>query len=817
MSKDKFRILLLDTKFRNPNHYICLAILKALGRSEAVEFVAKANPLDAVATASANRCNLFVAFDGEELDTTLCARIAAVCGRAVLWVTEDPYELALNQKHAQLFDLVFTNDSSSVASYGAKGRHLPLAGALEFHSREVRAADLPFRYELFFAGTAWPNRSEFVRSILAHMPGDWKFKLALPTNPFLPPHGVDLPESTLAWRTSPVDFARFSNASAVTLLLPRVFSSSGGREFAETPPPRLFEAALAGGVQMAHESLREVATAFEPEREIVLFSTQADFIDKARHLIGNRAQRDAIAEAARRRALAEHTYDHRVATILEAARGIRKAAPQTVPDVTRTVLFVVHNVVQRGNFGGVEVYLERLRVSLGQGWRPLFYVAGEAGKDSVLLDSNYAEIERFRFQQRYAPSLLSCAERERALREIIVRENVDIVHFHHLIGHVPSLIHVARHMGVPSAFTAHDFFPVCNEFNLISFKDEFCGAPEIPISQCDVCLYAKRGIAPGSQAQRRGFWNDALRHIDLLIFNTEGGKQIYSRTYPSVRQHARSVVLPVPIPDRPMTRTPRGDVLKIAVLGNVTLQKGGEVLSRVFPMLGHAKVEFHVFGRIDPEFSALEGRDRPENVIVHGGYSVDAFPAALSECQVSLHVSIWPETYCLTLSEAWQLGMVPIVTDIGALGERVEHGVNGLKVPRNSEGALIDAIERLIDDRVLLDTLRENVHDGLYARLVPHVAALRDAYRSLLRVHAPAASVELKELAAATIAHPTLEDIGVIHSPATWHHGDAARGRLLAGGASGVAAKARRLLAFYRKAGLKQTTRIVVNRFRRIV
>ncbi|MDR5671311.1 glycosyl transferase family 1, partial [Burkholderia cenocepacia] len=152
----KFRVLLLDTKYRNPNHYICLAVLGALKRHPDVEFVANADPIDAMSAAVKNRCNLFIAFDGEELDTTLCAQLSRACGRAALWVTEDPYEININVRHAEYFDLVFTNDSSSVDAYGGKGNHLSLAGSTEFHSLPVCPVDRPLRYELFFAGTAWP-------------------------------------------------------------------------------------------------------------------------------------------------------------------------------------------------------------------------------------------------------------------------------------------------------------------------------------------------------------------------------------------------------------------------------------------------------------------------------------------------------------------------------------------------------------------------------------------------------------------------------------------------------------------------------------
>ncbi|AFT84802.1 putative glucosylltransferase [Paraburkholderia phenoliruptrix BR3459a] len=814
MNQDKFRILLFDTKYRNPNHYICLAVFTALKKHAAVESVWKVDPLDAVLVAAKNHCNLFIAFDGEELDATLCARLADICGRSVLWVTEDPYELEVNLRHSGLFDLVFTNDSSSVGTYGDKGRHLPLAGATEFHSLPVLAADESLRYQMFFAGTAWPNRSEFVRSILAQMPPDWKFKLALPSNPFLPPHRVPLPESVLSWRTSPIDFARFVNRSAVTLLLPRVFSASGGREYAETPPPRLFEAALAGGAQLVHESLGEVAQSFAPGDEIVFFSSERDFLAKATHLINDRATRDSIAGAARQRALREHTYDNRVESILAEARGIAEKSLKIDNVQRRTLLFVAHNVLPRGNFGGVEVYLERIRKALVHEWKVLFYVPGASGRDreAHLLAEDYTEIRRFEFSQSYSAALLTCPEREQAFRTILLEHNVDVAHFHHFIGHVPSLVHVSAHAGVPVAFTAHDFFPVCHEFNLLSFKNEFCGAPKVPLSQCDVCLWQKHHIAPGSQAQRRMFWDNVLRHIDLLVFNTDGALRTYAEMYPSVRQHASAHVLPVPVLDGPVRALQRSSrPLKVALLGNVTYQKGGDVICRALPLLQGAPVEFHVFGRVDGSYSHLRDRRAFPNVIVHGQYSADAPPPELLDCDVSIHVSVWPETYCLTLSEAWQLGLVPIVTDIGALGERVTHLVNGIKIAPNKEGQLVDAVRQLIDEPALLTAMRFRITKSLYMELTAHAAALATLYRGLLLV--PRVQPAIGE----PVRQTSLADMGIVLQASTWHNGSDLGVATPAGAKAKLMFKARKVLAFYRRNGLRPTVRIVVNRARRLL
>ncbi|QRR12683.1 glycosyltransferase [Burkholderia sp. MS389] len=810
MSQPKFRVLLLDTKYRNPNHYICLAILHALQRHPDVEFVAKVDPIDAAATAMRQKCDLFIAFDGEELRKDLCATLATICGRSVLWVTEDPYELPINLRNAELFDVVFTNDSSSVSAYGSRGRHLPLAGASEFHSLPVLPLQQELRYHMFFAGTAWPNRSQFLRSVLKQLPDDWKFKLALPTNPFLPPHGIDLPPSALSWRTSPSDFARFANRSAITLMLPRVFTASGGREFAETPPPRLFEAALAGSVQIIHDSLTEAKTFFTPGKELVFFSDEHDFIAKATQIINDRAYRNEIAEAARAKATELHTYDRRVDTILTAASEIRSSASSSVVPDRRTVLFVTHNVIGSKNFGGVEVYLDRLRDALKGDYRVLFYVPdNRTGRSAQLLSETYEALETINFAHTYGTDLLRCEERENAFRNILSKYHVDLVHFHHFIGHPPSLTLVPRLLGIASAFTAHDFYGACHEFNLLSFKQTFCGAPDIPLSQCDVCLWQKHHVAPGSQALRRSFWNDTLSRVDMLVFNTSHSKNIYERIYPSVRLHSNVQVLPVPIPDSTATATTRNHTkstpLKIAWLGNITHQKGGDVLSRALPLLASAPVELHLFGRIDPQYADLADPARYPNVVVHGGYRYDAMPEALKECDVSLHLSIWPETYCLTLSEALQMSLVPIVTNIGALGERIDHGVNGLKIAPDSEGDLIDAIHTLVDSPSMLSKYRSNISPTLYAQISSHVASLSDVYSTLLK-NRPHGMPQFE-------AELNLADAGIAPHPFSWHHGTQF---LPLGGKmfSGAIRKAHKLAAFYKIHGVRPTLRIIANRIR---
>lgn len=743
----RYRILLIDTKGSNPNHYICLALKAALSSANNVELVVKAEIHDAVAKAIKNKCNLFFAFDGEELDRTICSRAACVCGQAILWVTEDPYELSVNVGNADLFDLVFTNDSACVSAYGDKGRHLPLAGAKPFHYLPIKEEGESLRYDLFFAGTAWPNRVSLLRKVFDAQDGAnrIKAKIALPTNEHLPPLDLPLAPSQLNWRTAPVDFARFANMSVSTLVLPRVFSSSGNRDFADTPPPRLYEAALAGTVQLVQSKLTEAEKYFEPGQDFLYFETADELINSVRTLRADIKWRNQIAMHAQNKALAQHCYEHRMSYVFAELQNLKlRSADIKAAHLNTfrkpTALFVVHNVVENGHFGGVEVYVKHISQLLGDDFDIYFYVPDRQSDSRAVkvLNVTGEVLHKYDFPNALSPWQLSCREREESFASALTELGVSLVHFHHLIGHPPSLVEIAKSLGVATAMTFHDYYALCHNFTLLSFKGAYCKPDEISMSQCDVCLWNMHHALPGSQASRRVYWDYILAEIGTLVFNTQGSYELASRVYPSVESHKNVEVLPVPmmpIAGRGIERGVDPIPLKVAILGNFTPQKGGNIMARVMPLMDHSNIEFHIFGHVDGEYAWLANNQAIPFVHVHGGYAPGMIPPEIFTCHVSLHLSIWPETYCLTLSESWDCGLVPIVTDIGALGERVIDGVNGLKIQPDSEGALVQALHRLSETPGLLMKLQKNLADAPISRTELHVTSLRRLYKSMVCQH----------------------------------------------------------------------------------
>lgn len=745
-----WRVLLLDTKRSNPNHYICLAIARALGGSASVEFVIKADYASAVVQARSHGCNVLIAFDGEELDRTIVERLVHVCGRSVLWVTEDPYERSVNKRNADLFDLVFTNDAGSVTGYGAKARHLAFAADERFHLHAIPDVDDGhYLYDLFFAGTAWPNRAEFLAKLQAAIP-QINLKLALPVNPYIPEPKLGMGISEYDWRTPNSEFAKFSNRSRSVLTLHRAFSSSGNDPVAHTPGPRFFEVALAGGFQLVDTSIPEIRVGdfFEEGSEFVGFESVRECIDKLSFYLAHPQQRLEIARAAQRRAREHHLYAHRVSALFQALEDEKKPAtlPATAfqPDSRPRLLVVSHNILGVEPYGGVEVYQDSIRQALKDQFELLFYVPDRGvaplGARYLLLDESLATVESLDCAAPLDEYLLSCPEREELFSRLIRRHRIELVHFQHLIGHVPSLGFIPSSLGIPTLLSLHDYYAVCSRFNLLDYRGMYCNIPELPPQTCDVCLNAAHGIGAGSQARRRAFFGRLLQAIDVLHANTEGVADLYRRMYPLLDGSAKIKVMGVPMPRSEDGASPLGPPrpaaspgpLRIAIVGNFTKNKGGDQFVHAFNQLREDDVEFTIIGKLSEPYGEILGVLKIPNVHVHGPYVPGTLPQILAGFSMSMHCSIWPETYCISLSEAWHAGLVPIVSDTGALGERVADGINGYKLPLGEAGAMIALVRRLVSDRAEVERVRTNIHAGLGVGHDEHMAWLAQHYRALL-------------------------------------------------------------------------------------
>ena len=446
--------IIYNTNFtHNPNAYLTFGVQRAAEALFGRDNVVVADNRDLVELAGGGEHDVLICLDGQRLSRPLLERVRPAIATTILWLFEDPFMLDYNKANADLFDYVFTNDPACAASYGKKGFYLPLAGSTSLHRREIRA-DPTLEYDIFFAGTMWPNRVTVLREVLKNF-SDKRIKLVCPTNIFLPPLPQDIASRAIQWPVSHESFIDFANASRVTLTMFRDYASHGDVGKATAPGPRLFELGLAGTAQVLEVDPGLRVEPFKVVDGVACCDRIATLVAEIRGLLDDPAKRHARAEAAQASVLEKHTYEHRLRSIVASTKGDfskRSATPAMQAPASSDaavrclrVLMCTHSTMHQPEWGGVEVYQQILVSALSAQVEVFFWL--RRGDSCTLMDSNGTVLEKLSAPEISWLDSLNDAREETAFSTVISQYGFDIVHFQHLGHHTASLPIIAKSCG----------------------------------------------------------------------------------------------------------------------------------------------------------------------------------------------------------------------------------------------------------------------------------------------------------------------------------------------------------------------------------
>lgn len=161
--------------------------------------------------------------------------------------------------------------------------------------------------DLSFAGAGYYNRVELFKGL-----SDYNFKIwgVNWTDRYVAQHLVD-GETRFDSET----FMKIVSASAINLNLHSSSSKAGVDPDCDAINPRVFEIAAAGGFQLCDPCIG-LETLFDFETELPVYRNLKELRERIDYFLARPEERKAIAEAAQQRVLAEHTYQHRAATML---------------------------------------------------------------------------------------------------------------------------------------------------------------------------------------------------------------------------------------------------------------------------------------------------------------------------------------------------------------------------------------------------------------------------------------------------------------------------------------------------------------------
>lgn len=408
--------------------------------------------------------------------------------------------------------------------------------------------------------------------------------------------------------------------------------------------------------------------------------------------------------------------------------------------------------------GGVETYTAELsRYLAGQGHQvTIFCRESDFLRPDYTLTTEIIDqvkilrlVNDYKHSQSFRRTIVD-SRLEQIFSDLLAAEQPDLIHFNHLIALSARLPLLASAQKIPAVIMLHDFWNICHRVNLIDWRGRICPGPLHDVN-CAVCvvggsLRQKSSQAIGSAIQqaekifnprRRSLKESNLLEIEdpppalasfpkifqnrLALF-TEAILSAQRILAPSefVRSqfarngipYERIEVFPLGIETQPapeVTESAAG-VLTLAVIGPLQPIKGVDIAINAFRRVPGEHLRLKIFGRTDlyPQDYARRVTSLAQTdarISLMGPFN----PAERSTVYASMDVLIVPsrapETFSFVTREALALGKPVIASQIGALPEVIQNGINGFLFPPGDTHALAQHITAFANDPDLIQRL----------------------------------------------------------------------------------------------------------------
>jgi glycosyltransferase involved in cell wall biosynthesis len=403
--------------------------------------------------------------------------------------------------------------------------------------------------------------------------------------------------------------------------------------------------------------------------------------------------------------------------------------------------------------GGTEVYVQNLARHLRD--RNVQVVVAAPGEHDAVYVHDRLPVRRFAVGQAHdlrdlygAGDSIAAA----AFGSILDDEVPDLVHLHAFTRGVSlRLVREAKRRDLPVVFTYHTPTVSCQRGTLLRWGSEVCDGV-LDLHRCAQCtlhglgmskfaswavgnLPPQAGRLAGHADLAGGVWTalrmtelvqlrqaafralmDEVDHIVVLCRWTE--ELLLHNGIPTdkitVSRHglAQSFVEDIQrVEAVPLDQVP----LRIAFLGRLDPTKGPDILIRALRASPELPVELHLYGIAQGTAGTVYQRQLES--LAGGDPRISFLPPVASDQVIPLlrryHLLAVPsrilETGPLVVLEAFAASVPVLGSNLGGVGELVEHDVNGLLTQPDSPQAWAQALSRLAGDRRLLARLKTGI------------------------------------------------------------------------------------------------------------
>lgn len=307
----------------------------------------------------------------------------------------------------------------------------------------------------------------------------------------------------------------------------------------------------------------------------------------------------------------------------------------------------------------------------------------------VVLMANYVE-------KRLLCTILSISPTEIISTEFILARaqniadalsclNIGRIHIHQPMALVGELFNIISNLRVPYEIHVHDYTLLCPRNSFVGVDGRYCGEPAR--EGCSSCLKQRPlGLTDDIYAWR-SWGRELLDNAAAVHCAVEDVANRISRYAPASRTIVKPLQEPVtrPAPRPPLNMgLPNSGPLRVAVIGHVTNQKGGDFLLDCIDVARtvSAPIEWIVMGSFSGP-TGVRARRMSRLMSVTGTYNPESLGNLIRE--YAPEVIFFPqrcvETWSFSLTEALDTGLPIVAADVGAIAERLRAAGGGHLFP----------------------------------------------------------------------------------------------------------------------------------------
>jgi GT2 family glycosyltransferase len=329
--------------------------------------------------------------------------------------------------------------------------------------------------------------------------------------------------------------------------------------------------------------------------------------------------------------------------------------------------------------GGIDTYLTHTR--------EIIHAAGDKTLLIRVHDRHSITVETLPEIGPFVPNLSNIDLRTESLfiRDLLSDLEPQLIHINSFAGlewvwH-KFLLEIIAEIPSEKVFVGHDYSAISHHYQLLRPDNMFVGVPSLATRQ----LWSEMRDHSGSvdvcdPLERVETYSRFFESVSRLEVPSYSAQQIFQAEFPSfqfaVVYHGDH------LPDTaPATRRQPDGRLRVAVVGAIGPHKGSEVLSSLAADARYRglPIDYHLVG-----YSNNDELLQSCGVSITGHYQteLDALEKLHAiQPDIILVPSVWPETYCYTLSIALKVKIPPVVFDLGAQAERVNMIQWGIVLP----------------------------------------------------------------------------------------------------------------------------------------